>query len=158
MPFGRVAVWRDVERRAPLYISPLMICQTRSMPVVAMVLVATAIAPWLLLGAATPAAAQAKPCRTPCLAVPKPEEKPTPEPAKPPAAVDRPSERAAARPPPKPRAPAEAPPARVAEQEADRPAPARRPAPTKRCTEINMRAAVGEPLSDQDMTYLRSQC
>ncbi|MDZ4278300.1 MAG: hypothetical protein U1B78_04095 [Dehalococcoidia bacterium] len=34
----------------------------------------------------------------------------------------------------------------------------RRPAPSKRCSEINMRAAVGEPLSDQDMTILRSQC
>ncbi len=148
MPFGRVAVWRDVERRLPFYISPLMICQTRSMPVAAMVLIATAIAPWLLAGAATPAMAQARPCRTPCLAVPKPEEKPAPEPAKAPAA----------RPAPKPRAQPEAPPARVAEHEAERSAPARRPAPTKRCTEINMRAAVGEPLSDQDMTYLRSQC
>jgi hypothetical protein len=33
-----------------------------------------------------------------------------------------------------------------------------KPAPSKRCSEINMRAAVGEPLSDQDMKTLRSQC
>ncbi|MDQ0074174.1 hypothetical protein J2W34_005994 [Variovorax boronicumulans] len=35
---------------------------------------------------------------------------------------------------------------------------AERPAPSKRCTDINMRAAVGEPLSDEDMKTLRSQC
>ncbi|MDP9989701.1 hypothetical protein J2W28_004762 [Variovorax boronicumulans] len=35
---------------------------------------------------------------------------------------------------------------------------AKRPAPSKRCTDINMRAAVGVPLSDEDMKTLRSQC
>jgi hypothetical protein len=39
-----------------------------------------------------------------------------------------------------------------------REAAAPRAAPSKRCSEINMRAAVGEPLSDQDMKTLRSQC
>jgi len=155
MPFGRVAFWRDVERPVPLYICPLMNCPTRSELLAAMAPIAAAIV--LGLGLPATGAAQGKPCRTPCLATSVPEAV-VPESA---AAKPQAAEKATvpARPPPaKPRVQA-APPARVAQREDEGPAaPPRRPAPSPRCSEINMRAAVGEPLTDQDMTYLRSQC
>lgn len=109
--------------------------------------VATVIA---LHGARADAAGEAKPCRTPCLAVPKPAEarqareaEPKPKPV-------------AVRPAPKPRPQITA--TAAPAPEAQREPVDRRPAPSKRCSEINMRAAVGEPLSDQDMKILRSQC
>ncbi len=107
--------------------------------------VATVIA---LYGARAHAAGEAKPCRTPCLAVPVPAEAPPAREAEPRPAVVRPA------PKPRPQITATAAPA----PEAHREPVERRPAPSKRCSEINMRAAVGEPLSDQDMTILRSQC
>ncbi|WP_304307875.1 hypothetical protein, partial [Pseudacidovorax intermedius] len=42
--------------------------------------------------------------------------------------------------------------------EAPAPPPPPRPPASRRCIDINMRAAVGEPLSAQDMAYLRSEC
>ncbi|KQX86772.1 hypothetical protein ASD34_10515 [Variovorax sp. Root473] len=107
--------------------------------------VATVIA---LYGVRADAAGEAKPCRTPCLAVPVPAEAPPAREAEPRPAVVRPA------PKPRPQITATAAPA----PEAHRDPVERRPAPSKRCSEINMRAAVGEPLSDQDMTILRSQC
>ena len=103
------------------------------------------------------AAADAKPCRTPCLAVnvprepaDKPVEKaPELKPAPAPAAVARSAVK------PRPQTTAQA---ATASQDAQREPITRRPAPSKRCSEINMRAAVGEPLSDQDMKTLRNQC
>ena len=100
-----------------------------------------------LHGVRAHAAGEAKPCRTPCLAVPKPVESAPakemePKPAGRPAPKPRPQITATAAPAP----------------EAHREPAERRPAPSKRCSEINMRAAVGEPLSDQDMKILRSQC
>ena len=118
-----------------------------------MAVVATAIA---LYGPRAQAAADAKPCRTPCLSVNVPHEAPTPptekaeeaEPKPKPAPVA--NARPSARPRPQPTA--------AASPEVPRDAVARRPAPSKRCSDINMRAAVGEPLSDQDMKTLRSEC
>lgn len=120
----------------PARVSPLALAVTA--------VVATVIA---LHGARAHAAGEAKPCRTPCLAVPKPAEAPQardaePKPVARPALKPRPQITATAAPTP----------------EAHREPAERRPAPSKRCSEINMRAAVGEPLSDQDMTILRSQC
>ncbi|SCX60156.1 hypothetical protein [Variovorax sp. EL159] len=123
-----------------------------------MALVATVIA---LQCMPAQAAADAKPCRTPCLSVnvpreiaEKPAEKapkkaPDPEPKPAPAAVARPAAK------PRPQAAAQA---STTSQDAQREPVARRPAPSKRCGDINMRAAIGEPLSDQDMKTLRSQC
>lgn len=119
-----------------------------------MALVATVIA---LQCTPAQAAADAKPCRTPCLSVnvPReptekaPEKAPEPEPKPAPAAVARPAAK------PRPQATAQA---STTSQDAQREPVARRPAPSKRCGDINMRAAIGEPLSDQDMKTLRSQC
>ena len=120
-----------------------------------MAVVATVIA---LFGPTAQAAADAKPCRTPCLSAGVPREtpeKPAEADAKPPPAA-RPAERTR----PRPQATASAAPAPQQQQqhEAQREPMAKRPAPSKRCTDINMRAAVGEPLSDEDMKTLRSQC
>ncbi|WP_167481185.1 hypothetical protein [Acidovorax cavernicola] len=125
----------------PARVSPLALA--------VMAVVATVIA---LHGARARAADEAKPCRTPCLSVPKPAEAPqAKEPEPKPAAVT-------ARPAPKPRPQITATAAPVPAPEVHREPVERRPAPSKRCSEINMRAAVGEPLSDQDMKILRSQC
>jgi len=123
----------------PARVSPLALAVTA--------VVATVIA---LHGARAHAAGEAKPCRTPCLAVPVPVEAPQAKEAEPKPAVVRPA------PKPRPQITATAAPAPA--PEAHREPVERRPAPSKRCSEINMRAAVGEPLSDQDMTILRSQC
>ena len=120
----------------PARVSPLALSVTA--------VVATVIA---LHGARAHAAGEAKPCRTPCLAVPKPAEAAQAKDAEP---------KPAARPAPKPRPQITA--TAAPAPEAHREPVERRPAPSKRCSEINMRAAVGEPLSDQDMTILRSQC
>jgi len=101
-----------------------------------------------LHGARAHAAGEAKPCRTPCLAVPVPAEAPPAKEVEPKPAVVRPA------PKPRPQITATAAPA----PEAHREPVERHPVPSKRCSEINMRAAVGEPLSDQDMKTLRSQC
>ena len=161
MPFGRVAVWRDGERRLPLYICRLMIYQARFSPFSAMAPIAMAIA---LCCVALPATADTKPkpCRTPCLSAAVPRES---APASPPAAKPaepRPAPVAATRPSAKPRPQAvaavaaqpQSPPVPEVEKAA---APKRQPL-SGRCSEINMRAAVGEPLSDEDMKILRSQC
>jgi len=117
-----------------------------------MAVVATVIA---LYGPSARAAADGKPCRTPCLSVSVPRE--APEKEKPVEAEPRPVPAAAAvRPAAKPRPQATA--AAAPPHEAQKEPVARRPAPSKRCTDINMRAAVGEPLSDEDMKTLRSQC
>ncbi|WPG36153.1 hypothetical protein [Variovorax sp. EBFNA2] len=121
----------------PARVSPLALAVTA--------VVATVVA---LHGARAHAAGEAKPCRTPCLAVPKPAEAPQAKEAEPKPAVVRPA------PKPRPQITATAAPA----PEAHREPAERRSVPSKRCSEINMRAAVGEPLSDQDMTILRSQC
>ncbi|WP_180838882.1 hypothetical protein [Variovorax sp. RO1] len=121
----------------PARVSPLALAVTA--------VVATVIA---LHGARAHAAGEAKPCRTPCLAVPKAAEAPQAKEAEPKPAVVRPA------PKPRPQITATAAPT----PEVHREPAERRPAPSKRCSEINMRAAVGEPLSDQDMTILRSQC
>ncbi len=121
----------------PARVSPLALAVTA--------VVATVVA---LHGARAHAAGEAKPCRTPCLAVPQPAEAPQAKGAEPKPAVVRPA------PKPRPQITATAAPA----PEAHREPAERRPAPSKRCSEINMRAAVGEPLSDQDMKFLRSQC
>ncbi|SFP16682.1 hypothetical protein SAMN03159339_0676 [Variovorax sp. 770b2] len=115
-----------------------------------MAVVATVIA---LFGPPAQAAADGKPCRTPCLSVNVPREapeKPAEAEAKP-ATAARPNAR------PRPQATASAAPA-PHPYEAQREPVAKRPAPSRRCTDINMRAAVGEPLSDEDMKTLRSQC
>ena len=121
-----------------------------------MAMVATVIA---LSGPPAQAAADAKPCRTPCLSVNVPHEapeKPAGKPAEKPAEAE-PKAAPVARPGgrPRPQATASATPP---QQEATREPVTRRPAPSKRCSDINMRAAVGEPLSDEDMKTLRSQC
>ena len=122
-----------------------------------MAVVATVIA---LFGPSAQAAADGKPCRTPCLSVNVPREAPEKK-EKPVEAESRsapapaPAVRPAAR--PRPQATASAAPA-TQPHEMPREPVARRPAPSKRCTDINMRAAVGEPLSDEDMKTLRSQC
>lgn len=121
----------------PACVSPLALAVTA--------VVATVIA---LHGARAHAAGEAKPCRTPCLAVPVPAEAPPAKEVEPKPAVVRPA------PKPRPQITATAAPA----PEAHREPVERHPVPSKRCSEINMRAAVGEPLSDQDMKTLRSQC
>lgn len=121
----------------PARVSPLALAVTA--------VVATVIA---LHGARAHAAGEAKPCRTPCLAVPVPAEAPPAKEVEPKPAVVRPA------PKPRPQITATAAPA----PEAHREPVERRSVPSKRCSEINMRAAVGEPLSDQDMKTLRSQC
>lgn len=120
-----------------------------------MAVVATVIA---LFGPPVQAAsADAKPCRTPCLSVNVPREapeKPAEAEAKP-AAAARPNAK------PRPQATASVTPVPVPapqQHETQREPVAKRPAPSRRCTDINMRAAVGEPLSDEDMKTLRSQC
>ena len=152
MPFGRVAIWRDGEQRLPLYICRLMIYQVRSSPFSAMAPIAMAIA---LCCVALPATADTKPkpCRTPCLSAGVPREAVPPPAAKP--AETRPA--AATRPGARPQAVA------VAAQplpvpEVEKPVALKKPPLARRCSEINMRAAVGEPLSDEDMKILRSQC
>lgn len=115
-----------------------------------MAVVATVIA---LFGAPAQAAADGKPCRTPCLSVNVPREAPE----KPAEAEARPATAARPNAKPRPQATASATPA-PQQHEAQREPVAKRPAPSKRCTDINMRAAVGEPLSDEDMKTLRSQC
>lgn len=108
-----------------------------------MVVVAAAVALHGLAAQAAPPAEDAKPCRTPCLSASVPREVPV-QPEAPPAA-----EKAEAVPVASPR------PKPVAKP---RPQASAAPAPSKRCSDINMRAAVGEPLSDQDMKTLRSEC
>ncbi|WP_170217231.1 hypothetical protein [Variovorax gossypii] len=111
-------------------------------------------------------AAEAKPCRTPCLSANVPRERAEPpgagkaEKAEKAEKADK-AEEAPSRPKPvvartrpQPVAPPPSAPPPVQREAAAAP----RPAPSKRCSEINMRAAVGEPLSDQDMKTLRSQC
>ena len=115
-----------------------------------MAVVATVIA---LFGSPAQAAADGKPCRTPCLSVNVPREVPE----KPAEAEARPATAARPNAKPRPHATASATPA-PQQHEAQREPVAKRPAPSKRCTDINMRAAVGEPLSDEDMKTLRSQC
>lgn len=115
--------------------------------------------------AAETAAEAPKPCRTPCLSVSVPREPAEPSGAAKADKVEKtekteraeegpskPKPLARARPQPAAPPPSSQPPV---QREA---AAAPRSAPSKRCTEINMRAAVGEPLSDQDMKTLRSQC
>ncbi|WP_432730777.1 hypothetical protein [Variovorax sp. W6] len=116
--------------------------------------------------AAETAAEAPKPCRTPCLSVSVPRGEPTElpgagkadkteKPEKTEKAEEGPSKpKPVARVRPQPAAPPPSPQPPVQREAAAAP----RPAPSKRCTEINMRAAVGEPLSDQDMKTLRSQC
>ncbi|NVM88706.1 type IV secretory pathway VirB10-like protein [Variovorax sp. SG517] len=107
-------------------------------------------------------AAEAKPCRTPCLSANVPREPAESSGAgkaekadKADKAEEMPSKpKPAARARPQPVAPPPSAPPPVQREAAAAP----RPAPSKRCSEINMRAAVGEPLSDQDMKTLRSQC
>jgi hypothetical protein len=160
MPFGRVAIWRDGERRLPLYICPLMIYQARSSPFSVMAPIAMVIA---LCCAALQAVADTKPCRTPCLSAAVPREPALAPPAseKPTEAESKPAPVAATRPNAKPRPQAVV----VAAQPPSPPAPEvekaiapKRPPLSRRCSDINMRAAVGEPLSDEDMKILRSQC
>ncbi|WP_165909682.1 hypothetical protein [Variovorax guangxiensis] len=110
--------------------------------------------------AAETAAEAPKPCRTPCLSAGVPRE-----PAEAKAEKAEKAEKAdrAEEGPSKPKPVARARPQPVAPPPSQPPvqreaAAAPRPAPSKRCTEINMRAAVGEPLSDQDMKTLRNQC
>ena len=114
-----------------------------------MAVVATVIA---LFGPPALAAADGKPCRTPCLSVNVPRDAPE----KPAEAELKPAP--AARPVAKPRPQATASAAPASPYEAQKEPVAKKPAPSKRCTDINMRAAVGEPLSDEDMKTLRSQC
>lgn len=109
----------------------------------------------LSFGAAPPAAAEGKPCRTPCLSADAVREPPAAEPAKPEATDESKAANAAAKANARTRPPA----ARSSAYAADKPAErAGRPPPPKRCSSINMRAAVGEPLSEEDMKFLRSQC
>lgn len=117
-----------------------------------MAVVATVIA---LFGPPARAAADGKPCRTPCLSVNVPRDAPE-KPEKPAEAEPKPAP--AARPVAKPRPQATASAAPASPYEAQKEPVAKKPAPSKRCTDINMRAAVGEPLSDEDMKTLRSQC
>jgi hypothetical protein len=88
------------------------------------------------------AQAQEAPCRTPCLALPRAKaEAPAKAPAPAPVAQARqarPQQRSA--PPPSPVVGALQQPM------------------SRRCTDITMRAQVGEPVSDRDMAYLRSDC
>ena len=158
MPFGRVAIWRDGERRLPLYICRLMIYQVRSSPFSAMAPIAMVVALCCAAFAATATAtADTKPCRTPCLsagvpreAVPPTAERPAARPAGPkPAAATRPRPQAVA---------VAAQPAPLPVPEVEKPAAPKKPPLSRRCSEINMRAAVGEPLSEEDMKILRSQC
>jgi hypothetical protein len=147
MPFGRVAIWRDGAARLSIYIYSQMTHQARSSRFLAMAPIAMVTA---LCGGVPSAVADAKPCRTPCLAVKAPPASAAEVPAARPAA-------AAPRPAPRPRSRPQA----AAETAQNPPAPlelARKPPPSRRCTDINMRAAVGEPLSDEDMKILRSQC
>ncbi|MGJ7535271.1 MULTISPECIES: hypothetical protein [Variovorax] len=102
--------------------------------------------------AAEPAGA-AKPCRTPCLSANAPREPAEP----PPAEKSEKTDETPLKPKPVIRTRAQ-PAASPSPPPVQREAAAPRPAPSKRCSEINMRAAVGEPLSDQDMKTLRSQC
>jgi hypothetical protein len=111
-----------------------------------MAVVATVIA---LFGPPARAAADGKPCRTPCLSANVPRE--VPEKA---AEAEPKPARTVAK--PRPQATASAAPTQP--YEAQKESMAKRPAPSKRCTDINMRAAIGEPLSDEDMKTLRSQC
>lgn len=104
--------------------------------------------------AAETAAEAPKPCRTPCLSAGVAREPAEAKAEKADRAEEGPSKpKLVARARPQPVAP---PPSQPPVQREAAAAP--RPAPSKRCTEINMRAAVGEPLSDQDMKTLRSQC
>lgn len=115
--------------------------------------------------AAETAAEAPKPCRTPCLSASVPREPAEPSGAAKADKVEKTekTERAEEG-PSKPKPVARARPQQAAPPSSPQPpvqreaAAAPRPAPSKRCTEINMRAAVGEPLSDQDMKTLRSQC
>lgn len=87
------------------------------------------------------AQAQEVPCRTPCLALPRAKaEAPAKAPA--PAPVAQPRQ------------------ARAQQRSAPPPSPAeaRQHPMSRRCTDITMRAQVGEPVSDRDMAYLRSDC
>jgi hypothetical protein len=118
-----------------------------------MAVVATVIALHGRPAQAAESAGGAKPCRTPCLSANVPREPAGPSP------IERSEKTDEAPSKPKPvirtRAQPTAPPPPPPVQ---REAAAPRPAPSKRCSEINMRAAIGEPLSDQDMKTLRSQC
>ena len=89
------------------------------------------------------AQAQEAPCRTPCLALPKAKaEAPAKAPAPAPVAQARPAPQQPKRSAPPPS-----------------PAEARQQQPlSRRCTDIMTRAQVGEPVSDRDMAYLRSDC
>jgi len=98
------------------------------------------------------ATGEARPCRTPCLSANVPREPAEPPPAEKAERADEgPSK-------PRPVIRTRTQPAASAPPPVQREAAVSKPAPSKRCSEINMRAAVGEPLSDQDMKTLRSQC
>jgi hypothetical protein len=118
-----------------------------------MAVVATVIALHGRPAQAAESAGAAKPCRTPCLSANVPREQVEPPSTEKPEKTDE----APSKPKPVIRTRAQqpaAPPPPPVQREAAAP----RAAPSKRCSEINMRAAVGEPLSDQDMKTLRSQC
>jgi hypothetical protein len=88
------------------------------------------------------AQAQEAPCRTPCLALPRAKaEAPAKAPGPAPVAQARPAPPKRSAPPPSPAA-----------------AEARQQPMSRRCTDIMTRAQVGEPVSDRDMAYLRSDC
>jgi len=89
-------------------------------------------------------AEEAKPCPTPCLSssVQRAPDAPPAEPAAGPAPAPAPVARAASKPRPAPPAPTAA---------------ARKP-PPPRCANITMRAAVGEPVSEEELQFLRSEC
>ncbi len=99
---------------------------------------------WLVAAVPAWAADAPAPCPTPCLARPRPAPTPAPE------AAPAPAPRPVARGWPAPVS------ATAGVAEAAEPPP--RPPASRRCIDINMRAAVGEPLSAQDMAYLRSEC
>lgn len=98
---------------------------------------------WIVLAGPWAVAANA-PCPTPCLAMPAPDAAPP-----------------AAKPSPAPKAPSKPRPVPVEREAATAPpAPAARPIrmASPRCTAITQRAQVGEPVSERDMAYLRSEC
>ncbi|WP_435477244.1 hypothetical protein [Variovorax sp. ZT5R36] len=130
-----------------------MIHPARSSPLLAMAVVATVIALHGRPAQAAEPAGAAKPCRTPCLSANAPREPAEP----PPAEKSEKTDETPLKPKPVIRTRAQ-PAASPSPPPVQREAAAPRPAPSKRCSEINMRAAVGEPLSDQDMKTLRSQC
>ena len=104
-------------------------------------------------GALPEVRAQPEPsCRTPCLAVP-PRAQTAPATDVPAKAED---DLAKAAPQPQPAANRPRP-ARAREAVAPAPAGVAR-TPSRRCVDITVRAQVGEPVSEHDMAYLRSEC